>query len=236
MPQHKRYLRFEDDALFLPIEPMSLQTIFDDFSEAVLHKHKPWHVLKLGQLTRRGIPATRKCTIFESRSLWTHAMILSESGNTLMAENGYIKAAKEYYKGEETDLDVWIRDYWMCYCCFPQCVVQSESETSNTGNNMNWDWFLRTKFYPFVTSLHRRFSFALDVGAYFLMPVLFTIVFTICLFACLHFFRVFCSSSIINIASPYTYEIDGFEAADPSNHTEIRPTNHSHSENVPLKA
>jgi hypothetical protein len=172
LPTHQRYLRFEDDLYVLKgLTPLKLQNIMNAFTKSVLDPNLPWHVFKLGQLTRRGIPIDRSCHIFQARSLWTHAMILSESGNDLMAKTNY-KTGTTFYEGKETDLDVWIRDYWMSYACFPQIVSQSESMTSNTGNNMSMDSFLRTKVYPLVTTLHRHFSFALDVGAYFIIPIL----------------------------------------------------------------
>lgn len=199
---------FEDDLLFRD-DQMSvarLATVWEDFKRFVVPAG--FEAFKFGSHTLSGTAVAGTADnskamdtklhrqslsrVYKTESYLLHAFLWSRGGAQKLCGTSFVANAQK--KGYEEDIDAWTNTAKLkVYSCYPQLVVQSGSDTSNTENGGVFDSLERI-FWPKVGNyFQRKFCDEQDVVALVVIPNLVNIlifIFLLVLFGLVMFQRV----------------------------------------------
>jgi hypothetical protein len=123
-------------------------------------------------MSGKSIDSCGELQCYETKSLALHAYIWSQKGAIAMAQASFL-FVKETNKGDEVDIDLWMRDKFHTFSCYPQLVYQSDSESSNTTNHTSvLAEAVRCNIVPLLLKTHRNHCNAVDILAYTIWPIL----------------------------------------------------------------
>jgi hypothetical protein len=174
----ERCLVFEDDVQFVRsrMSPAALQNVY-----TVMKEHAgQWDELLLGHFPMIGRPVS--ADVFYTRSVCTHAYVLTAAAAAKLAITSYVENKKRV--GYDEALDWWMMKNYSQLAIRPMLCVQSSSDSDVQSSALpHW---LDTALTPAAFSVLRNFPAVIEVTIYFLLPIVIALLALLLLVAMLY--------------------------------------------------